>query len=97
MMMVFGQCTPVRELIEFTRSKDLEVGIQTGAYNKRGVTTRLPTDGGAQEREIAARYRDWSEKTRLEFPRTGAMLAEITKTYEQEAKYHDDRADIQQW
>jgi transcriptional regulator with XRE-family HTH domain len=90
-------CTPVRELIELTRSKDMEVGIQTGVYNKRGVTTRLPTDGGAQEREIAARYRDWSEKTRLEFPHTGAMLAEIAKTYEWDAKHHDDDADIQQW
>ena len=90
-------CTPVRELIEFTRSKDLEVGIQTGVYNKRGVTTRLPTDGGAQEREIAARYRDWSEKTRLEFPRTGAMLSEIAKTYEWDAKHHDDDADMMQW
>lgn len=90
-------CLPVRELIEITRSKDLEIGIQTGVYNKRGVTTRLPTDGGAQEREIAARYREWSEKTRLEFPHTGMMLAQIAETYERDAKYHDDDADIQQW
>lgn len=90
-------CVPVRELIEFTRSKDLEAGIQTGVYNSRGVTTRLPTDGGAQERVIAARYRDWSEKTGLEFPRTGAMLAQIAETYERDAKYHDDDADIRQW
>ena len=41
-------CLPVRELIEFTRSKDLEVGIQTGVYNMRGVTTRSPTDGGTK-------------------------------------------------
>jgi transcriptional regulator with XRE-family HTH domain len=90
-------CLPVRELIEITRSKDLEVGIQTGVYNKRGVTTRSPTDGGAQERDIAARYRGWSEKTCLEFPRTGAMLAQIAETYERDAKYHDDDADIRQW
>ena len=90
-------CAPVRELIELTRSKDLEVGIQTGVYNSRGVTTRLPTDGGTQEREIATRYRDWSEKTRLEFPHTGTMLAEIAKTYEWDAKHHDDDADIRQW
>ncbi|HEY1746965.1 MAG TPA: helix-turn-helix transcriptional regulator [Xanthobacteraceae bacterium] len=90
-------CLPVRELIEFTRSKDLEAGIKTGVYNARGVTTRSPTDGGAQERVIAARYREWSEKTGLEFPRTGAMLAQIAETYDRDAKYHDDDADIRQW
>lgn len=90
-------CLPVRELIELTRSKDLEAGIQTGVYNARGVTTRSPTDGGAQERVIAARYRDWSEKTGLEFPRTGTMLAQIAETYDRDAKHHDDDADIRQW
>ena len=90
-------CLPVRELIEITRSKELEAGIQTGVYNKRGLTTRSPTDGGAQEREIAARYRDWSEKTRLEFPHTSAVLAKIAETYEWDAKHHDDDADMQQW
>jgi transcriptional regulator with XRE-family HTH domain len=90
-------CTPVRELIEITRSNDLESGIRTGVFNKRGVTTRLPTDGGAQERELAARYQDLSDKTKLEFPRTSAMLAQIAKGYEWDAKYHDDDADIQQW
>jgi hypothetical protein len=88
---------PVRELIELTRSKDLESGIQVGVYNSRGVTTRLHTDGGAQERDLAARYRAWSERTRLEFPRTSALLAGIAESYELDAKRQDDRADIQQW
>jgi hypothetical protein len=90
-------CLPVRELIELTRSKDLESGIQVGVYNSRGVTTRLPTDGGTQERDLAARYRAWSEGTRLEFPRTSALLAGIAESYELDAKRQDDRADIQQW
>jgi hypothetical protein len=90
-------CLPVRELIEFTRSKDLESGIQVGVYNKRGVTTRLPTDGGTLERVEAKRYREWSEKTRLEFPRTSAMLSGIADSYDADAKYQDDRADMLQW
>jgi len=36
-------------------------------------------------------------KVALEFPRTGAMLAQIAETYERDAKYHDDDADIRQW
>jgi transcriptional regulator with XRE-family HTH domain len=90
-------CLPVRELIEITRSNDLEIGIQTGVINKRGVTTRLPTDGGAQERDLAKLYRRWSENTRLEFPRTSAMLAKIAKHYEWDAEFHDNDADMQQW
>src|SRR5262249_44741754 len=74
-------CLPVREVIEITRSADLETGIHTGVINKRGVTTRLPTDGGSQERGLAAQYHAWSDKTRLEFPRTSALLAKIAKGY----------------
>ncbi len=90
-------CLPVRELIEITRSNDMEIGIQTGVVNKRGVTTRSPTDGGAQERDLAQRYQDWSERTRLEFPRTSAMLAKIAKHFTWDAKFHDDDADMMQW
>jgi hypothetical protein len=90
-------CRPVREVIEIFRSADIETGIHTGVINKRGVTTRLPTDGGAQERDLAAQYEAWSEKTRLESPRTSALLAKIAKGYEWDAKYHDDDADFQQW
>jgi hypothetical protein len=72
-------CRPVREVIEIFRSADIETGIHTGVINKRGVTTRLPTDGGAQERDLAAQYEAWSEKTRLESPRTSALLAKIAK------------------
>jgi hypothetical protein len=90
-------CLPVRELIEITRSNELEIGVQTGVINKRGVTTRLPTDGGAQERDLAKMYQDWSERTRLEFPRTSAMLAKIAKSYEWDAKSHDDDAEMMQW
>jgi hypothetical protein len=84
-------------VIELFRSTDLETGIHTGVINKRGVTTRLPTDGGAQERDLAARYEAWSEKTRLQFPRTSALLAKIAKGYEWDGKYHDDDADFRQW
>jgi hypothetical protein len=41
---------PVREIIEMCRSRYLEEGFQIGLYNRRGVTVRLPTDGGQLER-----------------------------------------------
>jgi hypothetical protein len=44
---------PVRDLIEITRSSDLEQGLHVGVHNSRGVTSRAPNDGGAQERDLA--------------------------------------------
>ncbi|MEJ2376373.1 MAG: hypothetical protein P8Y71_13475 [Pseudolabrys sp.] len=90
-------CIPVREVIEITRSAELENGIYTGVFDKRGVTTRSPTDGGIQERELAQTYQAWSEKTRLEYPRTSAVLGKIAEGYERDAQHHDDNAERNQW
>ena len=90
-------CLPVPELIEIARSSEMETGIAVGAANKRGVTTRSPTDGGKQERDLAEQYRNRSAKTRLEFPRTSATLAKIADSYEWDAKHHDDDAERRQW
>ena len=49
----------IRELIEITRGKDVEKGFVMGVHNRRGVTTRGMTDGGAQERELVKTYREW--------------------------------------
>jgi hypothetical protein len=48
---------PVRDVIETCKSRDLEQGFQIGLFNRRGVTVRMPTDGGRQERDLAAQYR----------------------------------------
>ena len=50
----------IRDVIEITRSRELEAGILIGVNNRRGVTWRSPLDGGAQERDLAANYRRWS-------------------------------------
>ncbi len=44
---------PVCEVIEIARSRALERGLETGVYNRRGVTVRMPFDGGDQERGLA--------------------------------------------
>jgi hypothetical protein len=53
---------PVRDLIEITRSAELERGIYLGIRNSRGATWRGMTDGGAQERDLAQYYRIFSAK-----------------------------------
>ena len=88
---------PVRDVIEITRSKHLENGFAIGLHNRRGVTTRLPTDGGAQERDLVERYRGYSKATALEWPRTSATLERIARSYEEDARWHDEDAERLDW
>jgi hypothetical protein len=87
----------IRELIEITRSKDLEKGFVMGVHNRRGVTTRGMTDGGAQERGLVKSYREWSRDTELRWPRTSALLERIASSYEHEARRQDEEAERNQW
>ena len=88
---------PVRDLIEITRSPELERGILVGIRNSRGATWRGMTDGGAQERDLAQYYRRCSEEAALEWPRTSAVLEQIAKSYEHESVAHDDDAERRDW
>ncbi|UWQ78705.1 hypothetical protein K3725_15530 [Leisingera sp. S132] len=78
----------VRDEIERIGSEVLERGIRTERYNMRGVTMRGIYDGGEQERELAARYREWQSIAGL-WPRTSAVLGAIAENWEKEAKSHD--------
>jgi len=87
---------PIREVIERCRSRDLEEGFRIGLYNRRGVTVRLPTDGGQQERELAAQYRV-DALACFAWPRTQALLERIAKGYERDAAREDQDAEQQDW
>ena len=88
---------PVRDIIEITRSKHLETGFDMGLRNRRGVTTRLPTDGGVQERDLVERFRGYAKATALDWPRTSAVLERIARGYEDDARWHDDDAERLDW
>ncbi|AUW47192.1 hypothetical protein CUJ84_pRLN3000054 (plasmid) [Rhizobium leguminosarum] len=87
----------VREVIETVRSGHVDTGLMIGRRNLRGVTTRLPRDGGSQEHQLVLKYREWSRATALEWPRTSAILENIAKSYEQDARLHDDDAERLDW
>lgn len=50
--------------------------------------------GGAQEREIASRYRDWARRAAPTWPRTGRVLRLLAEAYERDAREHDLRAEL---
>ena len=82
----------VRDLIERVNSDDLDRGLAVAVCNQRGGTTRSPTDGGDQERELAARYRAQCSRF-SHWPRTAAIFDSLADTYEDEAGIHDRRAE----
>jgi hypothetical protein len=84
---------PVRELIERVRDPDLEQGVFLGLVNKRGATTRGLEDGGAQELELAAKYRADAELYAAEWPRTAAILRDVARSYENAARRNEDEAE----
>jgi hypothetical protein len=88
---------PVREVIDAIRSRDLETGVSIGKSNRRGVTTRAVGDGGDQERALAKQYRDWSQATALDWPRTSGILENLAKNYDHQAKAHDEDAERLDW
>lgn len=86
-------CEAVRDVMEELNSRKVFDGAHTGIYNLRGVHWR--GEGGAQERELAAKYRGWGEALRFTHPHlSSSLLLEIAQTYEKEAEREDAEAGI---
>jgi len=86
----------VRDLLENLANPDIESGWCTQIFNNRGVTTRLPTDGGEQERVLVEQYQNYARQISDCWPRTAAVLREIAKDYLHQAAEHDQRAELTQ-
>jgi hypothetical protein len=84
---------PVRELIETIGSARLDTGIHIGLHNRRGVTWRGVFDGGKQERELEAKYRDMSIRATKQWRRTSRVLRGIADSYREEARRNDVEAE----
>jgi hypothetical protein len=84
----------VRDAIEEVQSADLERGFELGVYNSRGVTSRHPTEGGAQERKLADRYAGFAVAMGDRWPRTAAMLRRIADGYRAQGLREDQEAEL---
>ena len=83
----------VRNLLERLQSDNVERGLNIAVHNQRGVTTRSPTDGGEQERQLADSYREQSRRYQ-QWPRTAALFSQLAKSYVQEGGVLDRQAEI---
>ena len=78
----------VREYFENGASTVVVNGFLVGKYNQRGVHT---VTAGAQEKEIAVKYRSDADSIRLDYPRTASILDELADSYLQESTYERKR------
>jgi hypothetical protein len=83
----------VRDLLEELHSADVESGLSTEILNRRGVTSRGLEEGGGQEEELAAKYRADADRFADDSPRTAALLRNIAKSYETDARRNEDSAE----
>ena len=85
------QC--VCEVLDAQENDRLRSSFQSGIYNKRGITSRSPYDGGEQERQIAARYDGYAERCQIEYPLASETLTEIANSYRRDATGYDRDAE----
>lgn len=86
-------CEAVRDVMEDIQSEFMTAGARTGVYNARGAHWR--GEGGGQERELAARYRKWSEALQISHPFVAArLLGGLAKMYDHQASHEDTDAGI---
>ena len=83
----------VCQLIDEIQSEELDRGFSTGIYNKRGVVSRSPLEGGQQERVLAEQFNNYADKWTIRYPRTASILRKIAGGYENEAKHVDKTAE----
>lgn len=88
---------PVREVIDLFRSKPMIEGFRVGKSNRRGVTSRMPRDGGALERREAEKYRRWAKAIAYDHPHTAKALDTLADGYDWEACRHDEDAERLDW
>jgi hypothetical protein len=81
---------PVADILDQPDSSKLQEGFAIGVHNSRGVTTRGPYDGGAQERQIGAKFREAADRYSLTHPRLAASIRDVAASYDRQASQNDD-------
>lgn len=84
----------IAEVLDDEQHEDIRRGFDTGVFNNRGVTSRTMEEGGAQERALAALFRDRAGAIANRFPRVAEMLNSIAKHYEHDARREDDESEL---
>ena len=88
-------CLPVCKAMERITSQQIGTGFFIGIFNSRGVHSRGIDEGGAQERELAAKYRRWARMRAFDYPYVSSILESVADDYDLEAGRQDNRTKIE--
>lgn len=80
----------IAELLDQDDGENIRRGFYTGVHNSRGITSRMPYDDGKQERKVADEFRRFSYYWQNSKPNLATLLDNLAKSYEHEAKRHDE-------
>lgn len=86
-------CDAVREVLETVESQQIERGFATEIFNSLGVTSRGVLDGGDQERDRSAVYREQAHRFADGWPKTAALLRDAADSFERLARDQDADAE----
>lgn len=87
-------CSAVRDVLEGPDSEDIRRGFHTGVRNNRGVHSRDPYAGGAQERDLAEHFRKRGRAILISHPIAASVLEDIARDYDHQASCEDDDASL---
>ena len=85
-------CRPVCEVLQIVSTPEIRTGFGVGVYNQRGAHFR--EEGGGQERELAAHYRERAEQHAVDYPFVKTVLENIAQIYDHDAQWHDEDANV---
>ena len=87
-------CLPVCKAMERFASQQIGDSFKIGVFNGRGVSSRGVYEGGAQERELVAKYRGWAQQRAFNYPYVSSVLERIATDYDRVAKWEDTEVEI---
>ncbi|WP_024477211.1 hypothetical protein [Arthrobacter sp. CAL618] len=82
----------VRNFLDTNSTEVIDRNFVVGIHNKRGVTSRGMTEGGDQERALAAQYEVFASQISDEWPKTARLLRRVVEGYREEARRNDEEA-----
>ena len=88
-------CLPVCDAMERIASRHIGIGFNVGVQSARGATSRAIDEGGAQERELAAKYRVWAKQRAFDYPHVSGVLESVAADYDWQAKREDTDVEIE--
>ena len=81
-------------LMEPIEEKAFYSSYNVGLFNKRGLTSRSPYEGGEIERDNASMFKGLYDKYHVRYPRVSKVFKSLSEQYERMAKEMDVQADI---